>query len=567
MNKIDSFARGEPVIDAEAILCPVPFEENEVVRLAARVPSLKGLKVGFLGNLKPNCDVLLHTTEEEVMKLGAAGTLFREKSSCSLGAEEDILEEIAGTCQAAVVALGDCGSCTSWSVHDAYELERRGIPTVTLVATPFRTLANVQRKGLGLDDLPFAIVPYPMSAVSVEEARRRAIAVRDEIVGALTARQDEAAVTGVLPPPAKAEGRFVELADTSLEGVNQALYERQWTDGLPIVPPTAERVAEMLRYTDLPADQALGKMGPRWIETTVHYVAVNAVMAGCRPEYFPVVLTAIQAALDPAFNLHGVQTTTNPCGVMVVVNGPIARELDINGGFNLFGQGWRANGTIGRAVRLCMINIGGARPVNGDMSPLGNPNKWGACIAENEGSSPWPPFHVTRGFDQQTSTVSVVAASAPQNLLEMSPSPTSIMRTMARAMTASGSNPVYFEPPPLIVIGPLQAKQLAEGGYDRASIQKFVWEHARFDLDDHDAKTQLAIRNWKPNSVKTENGKAVAYPTPKPEDICIIVAGGETGPHSAMVATFNGCEIVTRAIARKDGTPVASVKDFLGTSK
>jgi hypothetical protein len=406
-----------------------------------------------------------------------------------------------------------------------------------------------------------------MSAVSPEEASRRAIAVRDEIFAALTATQTEVAAVDAPPAAAKAEGVFVDLPDRSFDTVNQVFYERQWADGLPIVPPTAKRVAEMLRYTDLPASQQLGKMGPSWTMTTVQHVAVNAVMAGCRPEYFPVVLTGIQAALDPAFNLHGVQGTTNPAGVMVLVNGPIARELDVNGGTNLFGQGWRANGTIGRAVRLCMINIGGGRPVNGDMSTLGNPNKWGSCIAENEAASPWPPFHVTRGFDTDTSAVTVVATAAPQNLLEMSPDPIAILTTISRAMTSRGSNCTYFEQEPMIVISPLQARQLTEGGFDRASIQKYVWEHAKFELDDHQARAQTAIREWKQRSIKMEDNRAIVYPTTVPEDICIVVAGGESGPHSAILATFNGTKIVTKPIALADGTPVASVKDYLGTPK
>ena len=438
---------------------------------------------------------------------------------------------------------------------------------MTLVATPFTVLANLERKALGLADLPVVTVPYPMSAVSPEEARRRAIVVRDDIFAALTAAQTEELAVNSTPLAMKADGLFVEMADRSFDAVNQLFYERQWADGLPIVPPTAGRVAEMLRYTDLPAGQQLGKMGPSWTMTTVLHVAINAVMAGCRPEYFPVVLTGIQAALDPAFNLHGVQGTTNPAGVMLLVNGPIARELDVNGGTNLFGQGWRANGTIGRAVRLCMINIGGGRPVNGDMSTLGNPNKWGSCIAENEAASPWPPFHVTRGFDKETSTVTVVATSAPQNLLEMSPDPIAILTTISRAMTSRGSNCTYFEQEPMIVISPLQSRQLTEGGFDRASIQKYVWEHAKFELADHQIRAQTAIREWKQRSIKIENNQEIVYPTTSPEDICIVVAGGESGPHSAILAAFNGTKIVTRPIALANGTPVASVKDYLEAQK
>jgi len=405
-----------------------------------------------------------------------------------------------------------------------------------------------------------------MSGVPVEEARRRALAVREEIVAGLTSvGERNPAVAEPVTVAAKAEGLYADLADVSGQGVDDAFYDRQWTDGLPIVAPTEARVRAMLAFTDLDPFTVLGNMGPSWSTTTVHHVAVNAVMAGCRPEYFPVVLTGIQAILDPAFNLYGVQGTTNPAGVMLLVTGPIARELKINGGNNLFGQGWRANGTIGRAMRLCMINIGGGRPGVGDMSTLGNPNKWGSCIAENEGVSPWTPFHVERGFATEVSTVTAVATAAPQNVIEMSADPDAILDTLAGGLTSRGSNGTYFDQEPMIVISPVQARQLAAGGYDKPAIRRAVWERAKFELSRYHPTAARAIREWKARMVRIEGGREVAYPTVRPEDIGIIVAGGESGPHSAILATFNGTRLITRAIARSDGTAVGSVEEFRAT--
>ncbi|MBA3367867.1 MAG: hypothetical protein H0T99_04235 [Geodermatophilaceae bacterium] len=185
-------------------------------------------------------------------------------------------------------------------------------------------------------------------------------------------------------------------------------YEAQgWTDGLPVVPPTEAAVAAALEYTDLAPDDVLGKIPATRAEATVHAVAVNAVMAGCKPEYLPVVISAIRGLAHPDFNAYGIQATTNPVAVLVVVNGPIAEELGFNGKGNCLGQGFRANATVGRAVRLCMINIGGGAPQTMDKATQGQPGKYGMCIAENEEESPWDPFHVERGYDKETRAVSV----------------------------------------------------------------------------------------------------------------------------------------------------------------
>ncbi len=444
-------------------------------------------------------------------------------------------------------------------------MEKRGIPTVTLVATRFTVLANYERKALGLPAMPIAVVPYPMGGVSTEEARNRALHIRDDIVGGLTKMPDATALPLDKATDAmKAMSLVVsDVSDMSFEGINRAFYDRKWSDGLPIVPPTEERVQAMLRYTDREPSTVLGNMGPSWHLTTVHHVAVNAVMAGCRPEYFPVVLAGIEAIIDPAFNLYGVQGTTNPAGVMLMVNGPIARELDINGGPNLFGQGWYANGTIGRAVRLCMINIGGGRPVTGDMSTLGNPNKWGSCIAENEGMSPWSPYHVEKGYDANVSTVTAVATAAPQNVVELSADPIAILNVLAGAMTCPGSNCTIFDHEPMVIISPVQARQMADGGFDKPAIRKYLWEHSKFELKGYHPTSYKAIKEWKSRCLKIEDGKEIIYVTPVPEDIGIAVGGGDSGPHSAILATFNGTKLITRAIARADGTPVASVQDFV----
>lgn len=347
----------------------------------------------------------------------------------------------------------------------------------------------------------------------------------------------------------EAVGELLGYADA--DGMSDAFDTERWTDGLPVVPPTAERVEQMLAAGGIPGDVRLGTMPPRWRTTFVHHVAVNAVLAGCRPEYFPVVLAGVRAILNPRLNLYGVQGTTNPAGVMLLVNGPARVELDINSGHNLFGQGWRANATIGRAIRLCMINIGGGLPELGDMSTLGNPNKYGSCIAENEELSPWEPFHVERGFAAEDSVVTACGVTAPQNIAILSQDPIGILDGIANALLSSGSNLMLFTAQPLVVIGPVHAKHLARNGYHRASIRGYLWEHGTIKLtEDMPATDAKATREWKAKSVEQVNGQTYLHPTVTPDDIGIVVAGGRSGPHSAVLQPFNITQLVSEKVTK-----------------
>lgn len=338
-------------------------------------------------------------------------------------------------------------------------------------------------------------------------------------------------------------GDLLSFADADV--MEDHFIGERWSDGLPIVPPTAERVAAMLAAAGLDGTELLGTMPPRWRETYAHHVAVNAVMAGCRPAYFPLVVAGVRAALDPALNLYGVQGTTNPAGVMLVVNGPARLEHDINSGHNLFGQGWRANATIGRALRLCLINIGGGLPELGDMSTLGNPNKYGSCIAENEENSPWEPFHVERGFDAGQSVVTAAAVTAPQNIAILSQDPFAILDGIAHALMSSGSNLLLFTAQPLVVIGPVHATHLARNGYDKASIRQYLWEHGTIELSGYHGTDLKAMREWKAQCVHSHGGKDYLRPSVTPDDIGIVVAGGRSGPHSAVLQPFNHTHLVS----------------------
>jgi hypothetical protein len=196
-------------------------------------------------------------------------------------------------------------------------------------------------------------------------------------------------------------------AEEDLEQINRDYYMRGWTDGLPIIPPTEARVQRMLDGTRRDPQTLLGRIPPRWGDVTVEKVAINALMAGCLPDYMPVLLTAVEAMLEPEFNLYGIQATTHPVAPLLILNGPVVRDLDVNNSYNAYGPGWRSNATMGRAIRLLLLNVGGGLPGQGDRSTQGSPAKFSYCIAENEARNPWTPLHVDRGFASTVSTVTV----------------------------------------------------------------------------------------------------------------------------------------------------------------
>ena len=199
-------------------------------------------------------------------------------------------------------------------------------------------------------------------------------------------------------------------ADDDFEKLNELYLERGWGDGLPIVPPSLERVERMLMYCDRPWAEPVAKIAPRNGEATPLRLAVNAVMAGCRPQYFPLVVLAIEAMCEEPFYLYRTQATTHLCAPLTIVNGPVAQELGINSGYNAFGPGTHSNATIGRAIRLALVNIGGAIPGQGDLATFGSPAQYTYRVAENETESPGEPLHVRRRFPADATTVTLVGA-------------------------------------------------------------------------------------------------------------------------------------------------------------
>ena len=362
----------------------------------------------------------------------------------------------------------------------------------------------------------------------------------------------------------KAPGAGFE-ADDDFEQINELYRGKGWSDGLPIVPPTAERVERMLAYCDRPWDEPIGLVAPRYGAATPVRVAANAVMAGCRPEYFPLVVLAIEALCEEKFNLYGVNATTHPCTTLLIVNGPVAKELKMNSGHNAFGPGNQANATIGRAVRLAMLNIGGAIPGAGDMATFGSPAKYTFCAAENEDASPWEPLHVELGFAREVSTVTVFGAEGQHNVNDHeSVTGVGLLKMTAGVMATTGANDLYFDGVPAIIFGPEHAATIARDGYSKADVKKYLYEHGRVPLGNlSDENIQRRIRLWPVfKNEFMEAGPERLIPVMKsPAHAYIIVLGG-AGKHSAYIPTFGATQPVTRPLKRRDGQFARSVADF-----
>ena len=349
--------------------------------------------------------------------------------------------------------------------------------------------------------------------------------------------------------------------------LHEAFNERGWSDGLPVVPPTEERIEAMLAYSDRDRHEVLAVLPPRRAEATVEAVAINAVLAGCEPRYLPVLIASLRGIAQPQFNLSGINATTHPCAVLMLVNGPIGRELGVHGGPGCYGPGFRANATIGRALRLLLLNVAGATPGLGDRATQGTPAKFALCLAEHEEASPWAPFHTTRGFSPEDSTVTVSASEGPHNIQDHgSNTALGVLQTLAGALGQAGSNNILSRGQPLLAIGPEHAATIAGEGWTREGVQEYLFEHARYPA------SRLSPEFLEAVNIRIEEGSGVEPFAPDsllpivvaPELLQVFVAGGP-GKHSSWLPTFGGqTQPVTTLIADRAGRPLRSVEALQG---
>lgn len=338
---------------------------------------------------------------------------------------------------------------------------------------------------------------------------------------------------------------LVEIGELDFDQWNDYALAQEWGDGLPLMVPTEAKV-EALIATCRGANEPFPPMPPRRVIPTLQSIAANAVMAGCRPDSFPAVVAAVRAILVPGYNLHGTLATTHPCGPGLIISGPIRHEIGINCGSNCFGQGNRTNASIGRAIQLTLLNVGGGKPGEMDRSTQGSPAKYSFCFGENEEESPWDPYHVRRGFAATDSVVTASATEPPHNINDhASTTGAGLLATIAGTISEPGTNNIYGKGPYTIVLGPEHAQTLHRDGFSIEDIQQKLYE----DSAVHVSRVSPEQRHH----YETERDQMPVndhyYLSPSPEDIQVLVAGG-AGKHSAFIPTFGATEVCSMRISK-----------------
>jgi len=327
---------------------------------------------------------------------------------------------------------------------------------------------------------------------------------------------------------------FLQIDD--YEQAVELFFDRGWTDGLPVVLPTRKLVDAMVAGCGRGRHDSLGPIPPVGGEATIEKLAINAVMGGCRPEHFPVVIAAIEAMLKPEHNLNGVTQTTHMCVSLAIVGGPVVAGLNFNARDGVFGNGYRANGAVGRAIRLAIWNLGGATPGETDKATLSHPGEYTFCIAEESRDNPWPLLHVELGCPAGSSGVTAFACEPPHSV-HCSGTPDEMLYTLTESVAPPGSNNLLYGGQTLVVLNPLHAEEFDRRGWAKNDVRQYLWENARRPLAE---VLQAVVAHREPvRNAQIESGrwarrydvrnpKTLVPPTERPEDIHIAVAGGRT---------------------------------------
>lgn len=443
-------------------------------------------------------------------------------------------------------------------------MEKRGIPVATVCSDEFYSLGKAEAQCLGMPGLPIAVVPHPVAKLLADEVAAMASGVVDEIIRIWQADADDLrAEFKAKEPPLKGHLRYRSMFEGNfsapdaperlqgpddLEGVNRLFYNRGWTDGLPVIPPTPERYDKMLGASGLDADELLARIEPRQGEATVAKVAINGVMAGCLPEHLPVLVAAARALGQPALNLKALNTTTHPCTVLALISGPIVEAIDVNSSYNAMGQGSLANAAIGRAIRSILLNVGGGTPGILDRATMGTPAKYSFCFAESLAENPWgETLAMERGFDAGQSTITLCGVEGPHNVNDhYGKTAEEVLLTVGGTMATPGLNNSYLGGEIMLVLGPEHAEIIAGDGFSKADIKDFLIERAIIPGHDLSLPQRAIMRQYVPDRLLA-NGDGGAHIATSHENIQVVVAGG-AGRHSCIIPSFGNTRAVTEVI-------------------
>ena len=519
-----------------------------------RRPSLNGQTVVLLDNgqavvERPNYGDTLSWVAGHLKTLDSPAQVIELREilvTQELPALQRLAEKIQGFQPAGVVISICHAGVTAPSVMLAGTLERAGIPTV-LICTPLGLPLARLMASYDVPDLP--LVSTEMVTGLSEEARGEvARRVTDEVIRALTqpprgnAFPDPAAgyQGSTLTSEAFDVSRFDDFLDL-WENYWQELIDRRMSDGLPIVPPTRRRVEEMVAAAGRSEDEVVlrGPM-PSQAQVTVGALAVNAVLAGCKPEYFPVVLAAVEAMDEPEFRFFQTAITTHPGGIAVVVSGPLAEALGLQSGAGCLGPGFRANASIGRAINLVLINVARSVPGMSSLATFGSPAQYSFCFAELREGNPWSTINEEK-FDKETTTVTVLKCESPHNVISnRGPSVEALLDSAASVLSTLGTNGIRYPGDHLVLINPRHARMMAQAGYTKRDVQLYLYDKARVPADKFDV-SRYQGRPW----ARTVSNVPVVR---DPSEFHVIVAGG-VGNQVMVAPTWGLSRAVTRPAA------------------
>ena len=514
---------------------------------------LKGGAVYLLDIGRPNSDVLISIARKHIAERLPDSELIyycKEKGYRYDESEQwwDVLYKQA---TAVILFVGDCGSGTMRTITLQNQLESHNIPTVSLVCTPFIRDAAAVSRTLGRPSLRWTEIPYPITDISNEDLENNIVPAMDALVAGLTAplSAEDVSTETITAEPQK---RYI--TEGTLEKVQAFFSTNELSDGLPVIPPTDEAVAEMLRGTSHAPEEVVGKLAPEYLTATVEKVAINAVMCGCRPEHMPILLTICETLADEELDVNVSSRSTTGFAYWAFVNGPAAREIGMNASTNALGPGNLANASIGRAVRMFINNLGGSRVGINEMATMGTPLKYGFAFAENEEECPWSPYHVDKGFARDEGCVTVCESWCfrTQGLTSRG-KVMGLQNILWSAQNVDSAFGLGKERGIMILLDPLLAKQLAAQGYTKADVSEYMWKNLT-----------RTVGEWKENLSYSVDLRGHLYPAefealpddaliPKfagPENIQVVVVGGKNSPFYQIYDSVNPYHCVTKSIEK-----------------
>jgi hypothetical protein len=540
---------------SDRILNPagLPAPSLPAIAPAPRLKTIRSKKLMLFDNGKVGYgnSVTIFEKLHDLLTAGGARKVVRLSKNAVRVPKEQIVEALnKDRPDGMIVALCDSGGITDYTIaHVVYEAERMGIPTAVIAAKSCAALCAMIAHRL-MPYLALVELDDPVWPLEKEEIAKRTEEIYPDILRGLTSKDAEfrepfdlgAKYARFLNYP---EGRFLEI---SAEDGDEAIYERliayRLCDGLPVIPPTEPRVEAMLRFCRRGSDDIIvPPIPPSWCPVTVEKLAINAVMAGCKAEYFPIILTAFEAMAAPEHDLGPTVSTTYNGGHLLLVRGPLAETIELESSAGCLGPGFRANATIGRAVALSFMNILRAFPGGADVSTFGSPAKFSYCFAENLRENPW-----RNRREQKETDVTVFKCEAPHNIMNhRSTAAEEILRGIASEASALGGNNCWWPGELFVLLGPDHSKIVYNAGWSEEDIKLFLYDHARNPVEkvDPDITPRGITPRWAKWWKSALNGMVPVVL--RPDDIRVVVAGGG-GPHSMVIKPWGISRSVTRPV-------------------